>query len=75
MNIINDEDVISLSDRAKSQMHKAIIIKWLILKSTIDYLGEWEALYSADFIYTKFATIKNAAGNNNFTGKKLDWTN
>ena len=56
-------------------MHKAIIIKWLILKSTIDYLGEWEALYSADFIYTKFATIKNAAGNNNFTGKKLDWTN
>jgi hypothetical protein len=39
-NIANDEDFISLTDRAKSEMQEAIIIKWLSLKSTIDYLGE-----------------------------------
>jgi hypothetical protein len=61
-----DEDFISLTDMSKSQMQEAIIIKWLSLKSTIEYLGEWEALYNPDFNYTEFGTIKNAAGSNNF---------
>jgi hypothetical protein len=34
------EDYISLTDMAKSQMQEVIIIKWLSLKSTIEYLGE-----------------------------------
>ena len=51
-------------------MQEAIIIKWLSLKSTIDYLGEWEALYNPDVNYPEFGTIKNAAGSNIFfTGK------
>jgi hypothetical protein len=50
---------------AKSQMQEAIIIKWLSLKSTIEYIGEWEALYNPDFNYTEFGTIKNEAGSNN----------
>jgi hypothetical protein len=61
-----DKDFISLTDMSKSQMQEAIIIKWLSLKSTIEYLGEWEALYNPDFNYTEFGTIKNAAGSNNF---------
>jgi len=56
-----DEDYISLTDIAKSQMQEAIIIKWLSLKNTIEYLGEWELLYNPDFNYTEFGIIKNAA--------------
>lgn len=47
-------------------MQEAIIIKWLSLKSTIEYLGEWEALYNQAFNYTEFGTIKNSSGSNNF---------
>lgn len=69
----NDYDYISLTDMAKSQMQEAIIIKWLSLKSTIEYLGEWEALYNPDFNYTEFGTIKNAAGSNNFVLSVKNW--
>jgi len=34
------EDYISLTDMAHSQMGEHIIIKWLSLKSTIEYIGE-----------------------------------
>ncbi len=68
-----EDDFISLTDMAKSQMHEAIIIKWLSLKSTIEYLGEWEALYNPDFNYTEFGTIKNAAGSNNFVLSVKNW--
>ena len=59
-------DFISLTDMARSQYQKVVIIKWLSLKSTLEYLGEWEALYNPDFNYTEFGTIKNSAGSNNF---------
>ena len=36
------------------------------LKSTIEYLGEWEMLYNPNFNCTEFDTIRNAAGSNNF---------
>ncbi len=67
------EDYISLTDMAKSQMQEVIIIKWLSLKSTIEYLGEWEALYNPVFNYTEFGTIKNAAGSNNFVLSAKQW--
>ncbi|MBK9247773.1 MAG: KilA-N domain-containing protein [Ignavibacteria bacterium] len=69
----NNDDFISLTDMAKSQMQEAIIIKWLSVKSTIEYLGEWEALYNPDFNYTEFGTIKNAAGSNNFVLSVKQW--
>jgi len=69
----NQEDYISLTDMAKSQMQDAIIIKWLSLKSTIEYLGEWETLYNPDFNYTEFGTIKNASGSNNFVLSVKNW--
>jgi hypothetical protein len=69
----NKDDYISLTDMAKSQMQEAIIIKWLSVKSTIEYLGEWETLYNSDFNYTEFGTIKNAAGSNNFVLSVKQW--
>ncbi|WP_291122566.1 KilA-N domain-containing protein, partial [Flavobacterium sp. UBA6046] len=48
------EDYISLTDMAKSQLQDVVIIKWLSLKNTIEYLGEWELLYNPDFNYTEF---------------------
>ena len=62
----NNIDFISLSDMARSQLQDVVIIKWLSLKSTIEYLGEREVLYNPDFNYTEFGTIKNAVGRNNF---------
>jgi len=67
------DDFISLTDMAKSQLHEVVIIKWLSLKSTIEYLGEWEALYNPDFNYTEFGTIKNEAGSNNFVLSVKNW--
>lgn len=67
------DDYISLTDMAKSQMQEAIIIKWLSLKSTIEYLGEWEKLYNPDFNYTEFGTIRNTAGSNNFVLSVKNW--
>ena len=62
----NEEDYISLTDMARSQMQEHIIFRWLSLKSTIEYLGEWEMLYNPVFNCTEFGTSKNAAGSNNF---------
>lgn len=67
------DDYISLTDMAKSQMQEAVIIKWLTLKSTIEYIGEWEALYNPDFNYTEFGTIRNSAGSNNFVLSAKNW--
>ena len=35
----NDDDYISLTDMARSQLQEHIIFRWLSLKSTIEYLG------------------------------------
>jgi hypothetical protein len=69
----NNEDYISLTDMARSQMQEVIIIKWLSLKNTIEYIGEWEAMYNPDFNYTEFGTIKNSAGGNNFVLSVKNW--
>ena len=69
----NDEDYISLTDMARSQMQEHIIFRWLSLKSTIEYLGEWETLYNPYFNCTEFGTIKNAAGSNNFVLSVKSW--
>jgi hypothetical protein len=70
---INEEDFISLTDIAHSQMEEHIIIKWLSLKNTIEYIGEWEALFNPNFNYTEFGTIKNTAGSNNFVLSVKQW--
>ena len=69
----NEEDYISLTDMARSQMQEHIIFRWLSLKSTIEYLGEWEMLYNPVFNCSEFGTIKNAAGSNNFVLSVKTW--
>jgi len=57
----NDDDYISLTDMARSQLQEHIIFRWLSLKSTIEYLGEWEMLYNPNFNCTEFDTFRNMA--------------
>jgi hypothetical protein len=54
-------------------MEEHIIIKWLSLKSTIEYVGEWETLFNPDFNCTEFGTIKNSAGSNSFMLSVKQW--
>lgn len=68
-----NDDYISLTDMAHSQMQEHIIFRWLSLKSTIEYIGEWELLYNPNFNYTEFGTIKNMAGSNNFVLSVKNW--
>ena len=51
---VQNEDYISLTDMAHSQMQEHIIFRWMSLKSTIEYLGEWEKLYNPNFNCTEF---------------------
>ena len=69
----NDDDYISLTDMARSQLQEHIIFRWLSLKSTIEYLGEWEMLYNSDFNCTEFGTFRNLAGSNNFVLSVKTW--
>ena len=69
----NDNDYISLTDKARSQMQEHIIFRWLSLKSTLEYIGEWEMLYNPSFNCTEFGTIKNMAGSNNFVLSVKTW--
>ena len=39
-NTDHDDDYISLTDMARSQMQEHIIFRWLSLKSTLEYIGE-----------------------------------
>lgn len=57
---IQNEDYISLTDMAHSQLQEHIVFRWMSLKSTIEYLGEWEKLYNPSFNCTEFDTIRNA---------------
>ena len=68
-----NEDYISLTDMAHSQMQEHIIFRWVSLKGTIEYIGEWEALYNPNFNYTEFGTIKNMAGSNSFVLSVKTW--
>ena len=67
------DDFISLTDMVRNQMQEHIIFRWLSLKSTIEYLGEWEMLYNPNFNCTEFGTIRNEAGKNNFVLSVKNW--
>ena len=56
-----------------SQMQEHIIFRWMSLKSTIEYIGEWESLNNPSFNYTEFGTIRNASGSNNFVLSVKTW--
>ena len=60
----NENDYISLTDMVRNQMQEHVIFRWLSLKNTIEYIGEWEQLYNPHFNYTEFGTFRNAASSN-----------
>lgn len=70
---VQSEDYISLTDMAHSQMQEHIIFRRISLKSTIEYLGEWEMRYNPSFNCTEFDTIRNAAGSNNVVLSVKTW--
>ena len=70
---VQNEDYSSLTDMAHSQMQEHIVFRWMSLKSTIEYIGEWEMLYNPNFNCTEFDTIRNAAGSNNFVLSVKAW--
>ena len=70
---IENSDYISLTDMAHSQMEEHIIIKWLSLKSAIEYIGEWEILFNPNFNCTEFGRIRNSAGSNSFVLSVKNW--
>ena len=70
---VNESDYISLTDMAKSQMQEHVIFKWLSLKNTLDYGGEWELLYNPEFNCTEFGIIRNNAGSNSFVLSIKTW--
>ena len=55
---VQNEDYISLTDMAHSQMQEHIIFRWMSLKSTIEYLGEWEKLYNPNLIVPNSIQLK-----------------
>ena len=62
-----------IEHRARSQLQEHIIFRWLSLKSTIEYLGEWEMLYNPNFNCTEFGIIRNNAGSNNYILSVKTW--
>jgi hypothetical protein len=73
-----DQDFICLTDIAKSVDGWAKVEKWMSSRSTIDFLGTWEAMHNPDFLYEKFATIRSESWNNTFTisvKKRVEETN
>ena len=70
---IQNEDYISLTDMAHSQMQEHIVFRWMSLKSTIEYIGEWEMLYNPNFNCTEFDTIKSQAGLNRYRLSAKEW--
>lgn len=53
------DDYISLADMGRIQLQDVVIIKWLSLKGTIEYFGEWESPYNRDINFTEFGKIKS----------------
>lgn len=43
------------------------IEKWISNRSTIDFLGAWEAMHNPNFDYPAFGEVRSESGNHTFT--------
>lgn len=70
-----NNDYISLTDiaRKKSKDPNDTIRNWLRLRSTIDFLGLWEALHNPDFKPVDFDGFRQESGTNAFTLSPKEW--
>lgn len=72
----NQDDYISLTDIARyknPEEPNVVVANWMRIRSTIEYLGLWEALNNPDFKPTEFEGFKNEAGANAFTLSPQKW--
>lgn len=71
---IDDEDYLSLSDICEGfEAGTGLIQNWMRNRSTIDFLGVWEALFNSDFNSIEFDRIKAEAGANTFAISPKKW--
>ena len=71
-------DFISLTDIAKKREGEYpgyVIQNWMRSKSTVSFLGLWEALHNPDFNCLEFEAIKTEAGENSFVLTPKRWIN
>jgi len=61
------EDFICLTDIMKSIDDNQKIEKWISNRSTIDFLGTWEAMHNPNFNYPVFGEVRAESWNNTFT--------
>ena len=76
INVVNNEDYISITDIAKYKDEKRtgyIIQNWLRNRNTIEFLGIWEKLNNPDFNVIEFEYIKSQAGLNSFVLTSKNW--
>ena len=76
INIVNNEDYISITDIAKYKDDKRtdyIIQNWLRNRNTIEFLGIWEKLNNYDFKPIEFEGFRNQAGLNSFVLTPKKW--
>lgn len=70
------QDYFSLTDIAKrvnAENPGIIVINWLRLKDTIEFLGTWETLHNPDFNLIEFDKVRNEAGTNRFILSVTKW--
>ena len=63
---VHNEDFICLTDMLKAKDGDFFVTDWLRNRNTLEYIGIWEQINNPNFNYGEFATIRNAAGSNNF---------
>ena len=72
----NEQDYFSLTDIAKrvnEENPAGIVINWLRLKDTIEFLGTWEILHNPNFNLIEFDKVKSEAGTNRFILSVSKW--
>jgi hypothetical protein len=70
------QDYFSLTDiarRVNAENPAAIVINWLRLKDTIEFLGTWEIIHNPDFNLIEFDKVKGEAGTNRFILSVSKW--
>lgn len=56
---VDKEGYISLTDMAKASNDEKVLLNWMTMKKTIEFLGVWEEMYNNNFKRAEFSTFKN----------------
>ena len=76
INIVNNDDYISLTDIAKRSnpdFPADVVKNWLRNRSTIDFLGLWEQINNVNFKLVEFDQFRKQAGTNSFVLTPQKW--